>query len=111
MTLEAIPDRTSRVPHFTFADTLAAQEAQLAENPLTQRFRKSRCAFLKDPHRPRYHFVSPESSHGPVGRGTRHPNKPRRSIPMDEYREYGMPVTAEFLWLLAEITAEDANGK
>jgi len=25
--------------------------------------------------------------------------------------EYDMPVTAEFLWWLAEITAEDANGK
>ena len=27
------PDYTSLVPHYTFAETLAEQEAQLAENP------------------------------------------------------------------------------
>jgi hypothetical protein len=42
MTSEAVPDRTSRVPQFAFAETFAAQETQLAENPLLQRFRKSR---------------------------------------------------------------------
>ena len=59
---EARPDRTSRVPHFTFADSLEAQEAQLAANPLIERFRASRRAMAADPHRPLYHFVSPESS-------------------------------------------------
>ena len=28
------PDYTSRVPHYTFAETLEEQEAQLATNPL-----------------------------------------------------------------------------
>ena len=60
MTTKSIPDRTSRVPQFSFADTLEAQEAQLAETPLMQRFRESRRALSKDPHRPAYHFVSPE---------------------------------------------------
>ncbi len=62
MTLEAKPDRTSRVPYFTFPDTLEAQEAQLAGNPLMQRFRESRRALATDPFRPVYHFVSPEST-------------------------------------------------
>jgi len=62
MTTKSTPDRTSHVPHFSFADTLEAQEAQLAENPLMLRFRESRRALAKDPHRPLYHFVSPESS-------------------------------------------------
>jgi len=50
----------SRVPTFTFADTLAEQEEQLKANPLLKRFRLSRQKLLKDPHHPRYHFVSPE---------------------------------------------------
>jgi len=35
----------------------------------------------------------------------------RPHFPMVGRSEYDMPVTAEFLWLLAEITAEGANGK
>ena len=37
MTTQPIPNRTSLVPHYTFADTLAEQEAQLKVNPLMQR--------------------------------------------------------------------------
>ncbi|MHC4499420.1 MAG: hypothetical protein ACYS21_09950, partial [Planctomycetota bacterium] len=32
------PDYTSKVPKFTFADTLAEQEAQLRTNPLMEQF-------------------------------------------------------------------------
>jgi len=50
----------SKVPKFTFADTLAEQEKQLETNPLLKRFRISRKKLIKDPHHPLYHFVSPE---------------------------------------------------
>jgi beta-fructofuranosidase len=50
-----------RVPRFTFADTLDEQEAQLAANPLLRRFAESRRAMAADPHRPGYHYVSPEN--------------------------------------------------
>ncbi len=55
------PDYTSLVPQFSFANTLAEQEAELADNPLLRRFAESRGAMAGDPHRPLYHFVSPES--------------------------------------------------
>ena len=44
-----------------FANTLAEQEAELADNPLLRRFAESRAAMADDPHRPLYHFVSPEN--------------------------------------------------
>ena len=50
----------SKVPKYTFANTLAEQEKQLKTNPLLERFRASRKKLVKDPHHPRYHFVSPE---------------------------------------------------
>jgi len=56
-----IPDYTSRVPRYTFASTLAEQQAQLATNPMMERFHQSRQRLASDPHRPLYHFVSPES--------------------------------------------------
>jgi len=56
------PDYTSRVPAFTFADTLQEQEAQLKDNPLIQRFAESRAEMAGDPHRPAYHYVNPEGS-------------------------------------------------
>ena len=56
------PDYTSIVPAFTFAETLPQQEAQLRDNPLLERFARSRRSFAADPYRPAYHFVSPESS-------------------------------------------------
>lgn len=55
------PDYTSLVPHYTFADTLAEQEAQLAQNPLLQRMVVSRASKASDPHRPIYHYVNPEN--------------------------------------------------
>jgi beta-fructofuranosidase len=57
---EKQPDYTSRVPAFTFADTLAQQEAQLKTNPLMLRFAESRKKMADDPHRPIYHYVNPE---------------------------------------------------
>lgn len=65
MTVERMdqgPDYTSKVPHFTFATTLAEQETQLRDNPLMARFRESRKRLAADPYRPLYHFTSPESS-------------------------------------------------
>ena len=55
-------DYTSKVPKFTFADTLEEQEAQLADNPLMLRFAESRKNFTDDPYRPVFHFVTPEST-------------------------------------------------
>jgi len=53
---------TSRVPKFTFADTLAEQEVQLETNPLMKRFAESRGKMAGDPHRPIYHYVNPEGN-------------------------------------------------
>ena len=55
-------DYASLVPSYTFADTLAEQEAQLDENPLLRRMVASRKAMEGDPHRPQYHYVNPEST-------------------------------------------------
>jgi beta-fructofuranosidase len=52
----------SRVPKYTFANTLEEQEAQLKTNPLMLRFIESRKIMADDPYRPIYHFVSPEST-------------------------------------------------
>jgi len=54
-------DNESKVPKFTFANTLAEQQRQLKNNPLLKRFRESRKKLLKDPHHPLYHFTSPEN--------------------------------------------------
>jgi beta-fructofuranosidase len=51
----------SLTPKFTFAETLAEQEKQLATNPLMLRFAESRKRLSADRYRPLYHFVSPES--------------------------------------------------
>jgi len=56
------PPYISPVPKFTFAETLAEQEQQLKTNPLMLRFAESRKRQAKDPYRPIYHFVSPESN-------------------------------------------------
>ncbi len=55
------PDYTSKVPQFTYPETLAEQEEALKTNPLLARFAASRREILEDPHHPRYHFVSPEN--------------------------------------------------
>ena len=60
MTEDTHADYTSRVPKFSFADTLDAQEAQLRTNPLMQRFAASRQQMAGDPYRPIYHYVNPE---------------------------------------------------
>ncbi len=60
--LKEEPDYTSRVPKYTFANTLKEQQAQLKTNPLMLRFIESRKKMADDPYRPIYHFVSPEST-------------------------------------------------
>lgn len=55
-------DRTSKVPSYTFATTLAEQEAQLKTNPLLLRMQASRKKLETDPHRPIYHYVNPEGN-------------------------------------------------
>ncbi len=52
----------SKAPQYEFADNLPEQEAQLAANPMMARFAASRRELASDPHRPLYHFVSPEST-------------------------------------------------
>ena len=53
-------DYGSLVPKYTFPDALEEQEATLATNPLVRRFVESRKPYAGDPHRPLYHYVSPE---------------------------------------------------
>ena len=60
MTEDKQQDYTSRVPRYSFADTLEEQEAQLSTNPLMQRFIESRNKMSGDPHRPTYHYINPE---------------------------------------------------
>ena len=62
MSADKKPDYRSKVPQYNFADSLAEQEAQLAANPMMARFAQSRRELAADPHRPLYHFVSPEST-------------------------------------------------
>jgi len=57
---EKEPDYTSRVPKYTFADTLEEQEAQLKTNPMMQRLIKSRKSMAGETYRPIYHYVNPE---------------------------------------------------
>ena len=52
--------RASRVPRFTFGDCPDDQEEALLGNPLVARMAAARRAKAGDPHRPRYHFASPE---------------------------------------------------
>lgn len=54
------PGYTSRVPQFTFVETLPEQEEQLKNNPLLKRFAESRREMAGDPYRPFYHYVNPE---------------------------------------------------
>jgi beta-fructofuranosidase len=53
-------DFTSKVPQYTFAETLDEQEAQLKTNPLLLRMIESREQQAGEPHRPIYHYVNPE---------------------------------------------------
>lgn len=54
-------DYTSKVPQFKFSNKLEQQLKELKDNPLMLRFEKSRKELANDPHRPLYHFVSPEN--------------------------------------------------
>ncbi|HRJ41950.1 MAG: glycoside hydrolase family 32 protein [Caldilineaceae bacterium] len=62
MTHSPTDNYISLVPHYTFAQTLAEQEAQLAVNPLLARLQRARQALAEDPYRPFYHYVNPEST-------------------------------------------------
>lgn len=53
---------TSKVPQYTFANTIEEQEAQLKTNPLMQRLSESREKLASDPYRPIYHYVNPEGN-------------------------------------------------
>lgn len=53
-------DYKSSVPSYKFSDDMREQKKQLIGNPLMDRFAASRTAFTADPHRPLYHFTSPE---------------------------------------------------
>jgi beta-fructofuranosidase len=55
-------DYSSKVPQFTFPNTLEDQKKILDKNPLMKRFKESRKEFSDDPFRPVYHFVSPEGN-------------------------------------------------
>ncbi len=54
-------DRSSRVPRFSYPETLQTQQAALKANPLLKRFAESRKKLSKDRYRPIYHYVNPES--------------------------------------------------
>jgi len=57
-----VEDYTSLVPYYTYPEeSLEAQEAALADNPLLQRLNESRKNYAGDPHRPAYHYVNPEA--------------------------------------------------
>ena len=53
-------DFRSKVPYYTFPDTLPEQQAALADHPMMRRLARSREALSGDRHRPRYHYVNPE---------------------------------------------------
>jgi beta-fructofuranosidase len=56
------PDpNASRTPRQVFAETLPEQERELETNELMRRFALSRRKLAALPHRPAYHFVSPEN--------------------------------------------------
>ena len=46
---KALKSVKSPVPSFEFSDQLQEQEAQLAENPMLERFAKERAKYLSDP--------------------------------------------------------------
>ncbi|HEX8677988.1 MAG TPA: glycoside hydrolase family 32 protein [Segetibacter sp.] len=56
------PDYTSKVPKYTFGNTIEEQEAQLKTNPLMLRLIESRKKLAGDRFRPIYHYVNPEGN-------------------------------------------------
>lgn len=55
-------DFTSKVPRRKYGDSSVQQKKELEDDVLMKRFQESRDALSSDPHRPIYHFVSPEST-------------------------------------------------
>jgi beta-fructofuranosidase len=55
-------DYTSKVPKFTFSNSLADQQSQLKTNPLLLRFAESRKKMASDKYRPVYHYINPEGN-------------------------------------------------
>jgi beta-fructofuranosidase len=55
-------DYKSKVPKYSFANTLKEQEAQLDKHPMIERFAKSREKLSSDPYRPIFHYVNPEGN-------------------------------------------------
>lgn len=55
-------DYASRVPKYTFADTLEEQEEQLKTNPLMLRLIESRKKWEGEKYRPIYHYINPEGT-------------------------------------------------
>jgi beta-fructofuranosidase len=59
---QPVPERyPSPTPRQIFSGNFSEQEQQLKTNKLMLRFAASRKRLASDPHRPMYHFVSPES--------------------------------------------------
>ena len=54
-------DMRSKVPYYTFPETLAAQESALDGHPMVERLARARAALSGDRHRPIYHYVNPEA--------------------------------------------------
>ncbi len=50
----------SKVPRFTFSNTIEDQRRELSDNLLIERFKLSRKKLSVDKHRPYYHFINPE---------------------------------------------------
>ncbi len=57
-----LPDFISKVPKFSFSNSLKEQELQLKENPLVKRMNESRKRLSTDKYRPVYHYVNPEGN-------------------------------------------------
>ena len=53
-------DRRSKVPYYSFPETLAEQEAALVGHPMMERLALSRAALASNRFRPVYHYVNPE---------------------------------------------------
>ncbi|HEX2970399.1 MAG TPA: glycoside hydrolase family 32 protein [Bacteroidales bacterium] len=55
-------DFKSKVPKFTFSNTVSEQEEELKSNPLVLRMAESRKKLSHDKWRPIYHYVNPEGN-------------------------------------------------
>jgi hypothetical protein len=55
-------DYTSKVPRKNYSSNREEQKKELESDAMLARFAQSRKEMSTDPHRPLYHFVSPEST-------------------------------------------------